>query len=999
MRARVAGGVGSLLLCAATVFAQQGTSAIGGKVIDQGGGVLPGVTVVITNEDTGISREVIASADGSYFASQVNPGRYRVSAKLEGFKALERRNISLEVGRTTALDLTLEVGALEETVTVTSDAALVDTTSAQVGGHISAVEMSELPQTTRSYMALVGNVPGAQFVPSGGFLNDTMLANGQPAAANSVNIDGASNIDDQRGSNVGGQARTANETLQEVQIMTNQFDAEFGRSSGAVINAVTKSGSNQLSGSLFQFFTGKGVTAKDYFAKVNNLPKPDISKTEWGGTAGGPIVKNRLFYFFSLERVTRERPLIGQFPNRPEFNYSTVDSVGAWNTFIRADHQVTRNNSLAYRWQREAAPQLQGKGTLPEALKNDGDETDMDQTHVATLTSVIGNTKVNTLRLSRTTEVFAHGQPLIRALEPEYTACNVCPVQFLLDQVRLPPQLAYQSFAIQAGTQNNLWDDRSHSIENVMSWFIPDKMGKHDIKFGAKATHVWMSAPNYNNGNGTFTFNHELVFNAADPRTYPERFSITVPGPRYFEMTSNVYEGYVQDKWQFKNVTLSLGLRYDLEDIPINEIDNPLFPDPGAYPMDKNNAAPRFGIVWNPDGEGRSVVRAGWGVFYDKTILGTVDDIIQNNKYSNSFTATFPQNAADPGPANGRFPTDPTLSSGVFTEITPAVRAYINSLYPPGTLQRNTGTVSWDDPERTTPYFHQASVGYSRQLLAGLSFSADYVRLRGHDQFLNPNVNLGTRLSTARSGQVVFTDPFGILNSSLKPGEVPYVSTISLRTTKYGYSLYDAFDLSVEKRFTHGWSARGAYSAGYSRGVAGPQGDAPQLQVGSNLNLDKWYAPAAVDRRHNLTMSGRMDIPKTRGVNLSGTVRLMSGTPFTIQNTNIDADRNSIFFDPLPAGTYSTTAAIGMRDVEFNGERNGARGPGYMQLDMRVGYRAKLGGKRAADVFGEFFNFTNRANFANPSGDLRTPADFLRYTALSGTGTGLQAQLGVRLGF
>src|SRR5581483_1034551 len=358
MGARIFVGVAVLSLCAAGAFAQQGTSSIGGKVVDQGGGVLPGVNLTITNEDTGISREVITGADGSYFVSQVNPGQYRISAKLEGFKTLERKNVLLEVGRSTPLDLALEVGGLQETVTVSSDAPLIDMTSAQVGGHISSSEMNELPQITRSYMALVGNVPGAQFSPAAGFLNDTMLANGQPAAANNVTIDGAGNVDDLRGTNVGGQARTANETLQEVQVMTNQFDAEFGRSSGAVINAVTKSGSNQISGSAFQFFTGKSVTAKDFFAIANNLDKPDVAKTEWGGTVGGPIIKNRLFYFFSLERVTQARSSVATFPNRPELNYSTVDAVGAWNTFLRYDHQITRNNAWALRWQREAAPQF-----------------------------------------------------------------------------------------------------------------------------------------------------------------------------------------------------------------------------------------------------------------------------------------------------------------------------------------------------------------------------------------------------------------------------------------------------------------------------------------------------------------------------------------------------------------------------------------------------------------------------------------------------------------
>src|SRR6185436_10631170 len=229
--------------------------------------------------------------------------RYRISAQLEGFKALNRRGISLTVGVTTTVDLTLDVGAVAETVTVTAESPLVDVTSAEVGGHISGQELADLPAGNRSYMALVGTVPGAQFVPTTGFLNDTMLANGQPAAANNVMFDGAGNVDDLRGSNVGGQARTANEAIQEVQVLTNQFDAEFGRASGAVINAVTKSGTNQFSGSAFDFFTGKRVTSRDYFAKQTDAPKPDVKKQEWGGTIGGPIVRNKLHYFASLERL------------------------------------------------------------------------------------------------------------------------------------------------------------------------------------------------------------------------------------------------------------------------------------------------------------------------------------------------------------------------------------------------------------------------------------------------------------------------------------------------------------------------------------------------------------------------------------------------------------------------------------------------------------------------------------------------------------------------
>jgi hypothetical protein len=207
-------------------------------------------------------------------------------------------------------------------------------------------------------------------------------------------------------------------------------------------------------------------------------------------------------------------------------------------------------------------------------------------------------------------------------------------------------------------------------------------------------------------------------------------------------------------------LTLSLGLRYDLEVIPINERYNPFFEDTGDYPVDKNNFAPRVGVIWNPDGKGQTVFRGGWGLFYDKTILGTIDDFDQARKYSESFTGTFPQNAADPGPASGRFPTDPTLSNGIYDHLTPEVLAYINSIYPKGSTLRNTGTVVYDDPDRKVPLFKQMSVGFSRQLFAGVSVNADYVRMRGTEQFLSPNLNLGTRATTARSGPVTFTDPF-----------------------------------------------------------------------------------------------------------------------------------------------------------------------------------------------------------------------------------------------
>jgi len=999
----VALALGVFLYGTALAFAQQGTAEIVGKVTDTQNAVLPGVAIVVTNEDTGVYREVVTTANGSYSVTQIVPGRYRISARLEGFKSLDRRGISVAVGVTTTLDLTLDVGAVAETVTVTAESSLVDVTSAEIGGHISAAELTDLPAGNRSYMAFVGTVPGAQFVPTTGFLNDTMLANGQPAAANNVMFDGAGNVDDLRGSNVGGQARTANEAIQEVQVLTNQFDAEFGRASGAVINAVTKSGTNQLRGSFFDFFTGRSVTAKDYFTRVNNRDKPQVSKQEWGGTIGGPILKNRLHFFASVERLVQNRNQSKTYPTRPEFSFSSTDDVSAWNTLWRIDHQITPNNTWAFRWLRESAPQFNVLDGARDTVESNDDETDLDQTLVATWTTVVSNTKVNTIRAGLTKEQTTHSNERLRALKSEYATCTVCPRQMISDQALLPPILAHLSFNAQADDTMDFSLDDAYTLDDTFSWFIPDKLGRHDAKFGARFTYVWISNPNNSNANGTYTFNGDRPFNASDPSTYPERFSIRVPGPLDYELRSRVWELFAQDKWAMRNgLTLSLGVRYDLEIIPIAEDPgNPLFSDPHKYPVDKNNVAPRLGVIWNPDGRGKSVVRGGYGVFYDRTLLGTVDNFLFDTKYSNTFTAQFPQNAADPGPAAGRLPSEFVLNTPTVSQLTPAIRAYLNAQFPAGSVRRNTGTITWDDPDRKQPYFHQLSVGYEREVLPGVSLSADYVRMLGRDLFFNPNLNIGARRNTSRTGTIDFLDPYGILNKSLAAGEAPFVGVVRLLTTKYGYSNYDALNLSVEKRYAHNWSIRGAYALSYSRGVTANQTDTPQTQVGTNLHLDDYYAPSNVDRRHSLVVSGRMEVPKTRGMTVSGVLRMLSGAPFTIQDMNIDADQNGVLFDPLPAGTYSGTSADSLQNVENKGGRNGARGPGFMQADIRAGYRARLGSpRRTLDVFVEVFNVTNHANFVNPSGDRRNAADFLRLNALVATsGLPRQAQLGVRFGF
>jgi hypothetical protein len=998
------GGVANavMLLAALPALAQQGTSQLGGKITDAQGGALPGVNFVITNENTGVVREVVSTDDGSYFAAQMAPGRYRIQAKLEGFRLLDRRDVVLMIGQTTTLDLTMEVGTVTETVTVTGEAPLIDVTSAQVGAHISAAEIAELPSAVRNYMSFAGSAPSAQFLPSAGFGNDTVLVNGQPAEASHMTLDGAANIDDRQGSNVGGQARVGNEALQEVQILTHQFDAEFGRASGAIVNAITKSGTNALSGSAFAFFTGKSLTARNFFTRVNNQEEPEVAKDEWGGSLGGPILRNRLFFFVTAERLVYRRPAALTFLARPEFNFSTRTDESSWNTLWRIDYQMNANNTFAYRWLRELSPQF-NRTSANSAQGATNDETDLDQTMVGTWTSVVSNTKVNTMRVSATLESFTQAHPGIRAVESEWENCAICPNEMLDAQVNQPPRLVYQEVNINSDTMHFAVDN-AYSVENTFSWFIPSKYGRHDTKFGAKYTYIWIDRPNADNMNGTYTFGHNLRFDPSNPRTYPERLSIRVPGIQKLQMISRLYEAYAQDKWQIgSNFTLSLGVRYDLEVTPIDESNNPLFTNSDDYPVDKNNVAPRIGMVWSPSAHRRSVVRGGYGIFYDKTLLTALDEIFVDRKYSDSFEAVFPQDTADPNPGRGLFPAEPVLNTTSIDRLTPQVRAIINSRFPPGSIRRNTGTVVVDDPERRQPYFHQASIGYEREVLSGLSASVDYVHMSGRSQFLNWNLNVANRVNTSRTGPIQRLDPFGVLNASLSPGEEPYVGMVQVRSTRYGYSDYEGLNLSLERRYANNWSARAAYALGYSRGTTDNQADTPDFQVGTDMNLDEWKAPADVDRRHTLTLSGRVTVPRTGGLMISGTLRAYSGRPFTIEDDNIDTDQNGILFDPLPAGVYDPFPEAGdyvMRNVKNKGGRNGARGPGFMQLDMRSGYRRRLGGRRTLDMFAEVFNVTDRANFTNPNGDRRNRGNFLRLANLvAGTGFPRQLQFGLRFGF
>ncbi len=973
-----------LALSATSLAAQQGTTEIRGDVRDAQGGALPGVTVTVRNQDTGIFRETVSSADGAYFISGIVPGPYQVSAELQGFKKYLREDVRLEIGKTSTIDLHLEVGSIAETVTVTAELPIVDTTSKEVGGTVTARELVELPSVNRNFVGFVGLLPGiVPTISTESFGSDSVTVNGQDPRNNNYMLDGANNNDDVIGQRAGTQARTPIEAVAEFQVITNQFDAEFGRTTGAIINAVTKQGSNRFTGSGFLFAQDASLTKNDYFASKLGLDKPDTSQMQWGGTLGGPVVRDKAHFFFSLERVSIDEGITVNIPARQEFNATDTEKTRVWNTVTRFDQQLTTNHTYGVRWLREASPQLNqliGDVTLAASRE----EADVDQTVVGSVNSVLGNTRVNTLRLSWTQEDVAFANPCFNGNGRNQAACS--------------PTLAFQTFTHQQNATAQGRVNDSYGLEDTLSWFIPKMRGEHDIKLGIQAQYSQSRNDTQDNLNGTFSFgNNNAAFNAADPRTYPDRFSIRVPGPGGSFNKTRYFAAFAQDKWKLnEHLTLSLGVRYDIESIPIREVDNPLFADENAYPVDKNNFQPRVGLSYAPDK--RSVVRGGFGRFYDKTHFELIGAIYTNTVFATSFNRLFPLNNFDPGPRLGLLPADPFLVNGPV--ITDGMRAQLALQFPPGASLRNTGA-SWDNPARVVPYTDQVTIGYERQFGASFSAGADYVHAVGRDLLMARQLNPTLRATTAvtspnvRQGSAALTTATTALQAKY-PGFAPFSFVVTI-PENVGETDYDALMLQVEKRYSHNFSARVSYTLAHSRGNT-PGGGVPTsgFQVLDDLNLDLNEGPTSFDQRHNLVFSGTARLPRTGGLSIGVVARALSGSPFTLVDGNIDPDRNGTTAEPLAAGRYSGTGDDAY-SVENESERNGAYGPGFLKVDVRLGYQIGLFGRRL-DLFGEVFNLANRVNFANPNGNQAAP-NFLRLTGYSPSTTPRTAQLGARFQF
>jgi hypothetical protein len=945
-------------LTALPASAQQATAGLRGRVVDEQGGVLPGVPVIARAQDAGTFRQTVSSDDGTYRFLGMQPGLYVIEAELSGFAPYRRENVRLEIGLTATFDVKLQIQGQSEQITVTAEAPIVDLTTSQVGGVLTTRELADLPSTNRNFTSFLALLPGA--VPTyntTSFGADAVQVGGQPAANVNYNLDGGANNDSARGGGSGAQARIPIEAIQEFQFLTGQFEAEFGGTSGAIVNAVSKQGSNAFHGSGFLRSKSAATTARDFFVKKNNLPKPDTQEHQFGGTIGGPIVRDKAHFFSSFERVILDQGVTLNIPARPEFNSAETWRSRVVNIFNRFDHQLNQNNTWGVRWLAEWSPQRSRltNNNVTKARATSA-EDDLDSMLVGTLNSVFGSTTLNTVRASFTYEDFTSGD--VSILDDYETLAD------------LGPSLQFATFGDGPPNLANGGKDQQVLLNDTLSFYRSGPFGGHSFKVGGEYSYVWNQFRQGGSLNGVFSFSSSNgPFNAADPRTYPDRLQIRVPKASNPLVKVHYYSTFLQDKWTPRaNLTVSLGVRYELTTIPIAERDNPLFADPDNYPVDTNDVAPRIGFSWDPFRDQRTVIRGGWGLFYNQFRNGDVDQYMANGVFSESFLVNFPANNVDPGPSAGRFPTDPLLVNGPVLN-----RALIGGLYPAGTRQKNNGLVELDNPDRRTPYTHTASIGFSRQLWGNSALSIDYSHQASRALELQRDLNPGLRINTTRTGRVDRIDP-------------NFVGSVNL-FTNLGRSDYDGLSVQFDKRPSHGYNFRLSYTLG----------DCEELfadQVLDDLELQQ--SPCTTTRRHNLTLSGGVDIPHVPGLRLSAVSRSFTGTRFTIQDTTNDANRNGILFEPLPAGTYSGIGADAMT-FDSDGGRNGATGPGLFQLDLRLSYDLRVNG-RAFGAYVEVVNVTDHVNFDVPAGDRRL-TNFLIPTAIFGGTPTRTAQGGFRFTF
>jgi hypothetical protein len=556
-------------LCTGNAAAQTTTATLQGTVTDASNAVLPGATVTVKNTETGFTRTAITDAKGTYYVPYIPVGRYDVSAELEGFQTQVHRQVQFGIGQEGTLDFALPVAGLTDTVTVTGEAGLVATTKSTVDNVIKREQLDSLPVAGRNASNLAMLAPGV--VPRGS-TEEPVTSEGQPRGSTEALLDGVSNklvlINSIR-------SNAPPDSVEEFQVLTSQYNAEFGNASGLVLNTITRSGTNQLQGRGYYFHRDQGLDARNAFI----TSKARFEQKQGGGWLGGPVVKDRTHYFASVE-VTRR------------ITVATVNAVvekgdveqpfSNENALVKITHQINPMNRLTGRFSVDRPLQKnQGVGGLNTTGRGINYQT-KDYAYVGTLSTIFGNRALNEVRFQ-----YSDAGIDIQVADPDGFTINRpgSNIGKPANQPQAIPEIRYQFV-----------DNFSYEV------------GSHRLKFGADISRVISDGYLYQNNPGVFNFTTDRPFNANDLSTYPASFQKN-EGDVTFKFTNTSVSLFAQDAWRVSNaLTLNLGARYDTYSIT------------GAD-MQPFNLAPRLGFAWDPFNDRKTSIRGGFGTFYNSIMF------------------------------------------------------------------------------------------------------------------------------------------------------------------------------------------------------------------------------------------------------------------------------------------------------------------------------------------------------------------------------------------
>jgi outer membrane receptor protein involved in Fe transport len=929
--------VSLLLLCVAAVpaVAQQTAGNVTGRVMDEQNAALPGVAVTAREVATGFVRSETTDGQGLYRLMALPVGTYDIKYELASFAIHERKGVVVNVTQTVTLDVALKLATMSETVTVTGETPLIETTNSAVGGVVEVGRIESMPLNGRQFANLAVTIPGVAL----GFHSDPTKStqfspqiNGGNGRNVNYQIDGGDNNDD----TVGGLLQLFPlEAIQEFAFVTSRSKAEFGRSQGGVMNIVTKSGTNNYRGSWFTMFRDKSMNALTQTEKTNEVDKQDYRRYQYGGSFGGPLVRDRVHYFGAFERTQQDTKqavtTLGLFPDLDGV-YDTPYRETLVTTKVTMNLNPKHFLSVRYGRNQNSQPYGASPNTAPNGWGNSENTfNSINLNH----NWVLGGSKLNEFIFQYAT--FLNG----------ISANSTDPAQTFPNGVYVG-----QSVNTPQTTNQKKWQFRDD-----FSWHLTGGGGLgHDFKVGVNFINEPRLYCTFESGKGLLYYAH-----ADDTVNGPLSAISMADGVARANIPMKQYGMYFQDDWRVSNrFTVNLGVRYDyLTGYQYDQSKNPNYvkiqaagkagllkgikglENAGLDPEeDKSNVQPRVGVVWDLRGNGKDVIRAGWGIYMDMAYTN-----------SNGLFAAFDAQGAFGDVIDISDSTGIKNPDGSFYRIGQPISNIISQNDADPNSLPYYG--QWVDPRLKMPRTYQTAVGWSHQLTESTVFTADFVRSNG--KHLNTRSVVNTYIPGTRTRRLAFLN--------LQPNASSTRGAISQAESEYTAGIF-----GLKRRMSKGFDLTVTYTLSSAKSHLGNGTDelnTDVLQDHTRLFDDpRTFGPAGrTDARHKGTLASVIQV---KGFTIAPMFTFRSRLPVATyygQDLNLDSVTND-----LPERAYQfTSIGEAPKDIGACETWNCSRGAWRTQLNLRVSRSFSLFRSARLEAIGEVFNLFNAKN---PSGFL-----------------------------